>query len=427
MERDSPRSESSPEELEPGFQEGNLFSPERVLGDIGAASPPVRAPAAGGAYPRGVESGQHNLETTDAQSSTPAPGDEEGISVVVCNYNGEDYLPRCLDAILEQENVQEVIVADDASTDGSLELLRRRYPQVRVLALETNRGPGAARNAGLRAARQPWVLAVDNDAVLLPDTLSRLLEARVSHPEAAALQPRSVVDAEPDRVHYDAGGFHYVGLLSLRNFFVPLAEAVGEGVVEVDALIGIAPLVRREVLLSVGGYDEDLFYLAEDFDLALRLRLAGHRLYAVEEALVRHRGGTAGLSFREGGYPARRAYLHARNRWILMAKCYGLRTLCVALPGILLYELVFTVFALMEGNLGAHLRGKRDFFRSLGATRAKRREVQAARCLSDRELLVGGPLTLTPALLKSAPRRLFAHGLSGLLRAWWWCARPFAT
>ena len=359
--------------------------------------------------------------------SVPAGERSERVSVVVCNYDGEAYLGRCLDAILAQPGVDEILVSDDASQDGSVAFVQREYPEVRVLVADENRGPGAARNAGMRAARNRWVLAVDNDAVLEPDTLAKLLAARQEAPDAIALQPRSVVDDDPATVHYDAGWFHYVGLLALRNFYAPLATSDGAGVVDVDALIGIAPLVDRDALLSVGGYDEDLFYLAEDFDLALRLRSAGHRIVAVEDALVRHRGGTAGLSFRGGGYPARRAYLHARNRWILMAKCYGLRTLLVASPGIALYELVFTLFALVEGNLGSHLKGKRDFLRSWKETRAKRRVVQAARKVRDRELLVGGPLTFSPSLLESGPKRLFARGLDATLRGWWWLVRWAAS
>src|SRR5262249_36806372 len=95
------------------------------------------------------------------------------VSAVVCNYNGERYLEDCLRAVLAQEP-DEVLVVDDASTDGSVALVRARFPAVEVLVLDRNRGPCAARNAGMRAARQRWVLAVDNDAVLEPDVLAKL-------------------------------------------------------------------------------------------------------------------------------------------------------------------------------------------------------------------------------------------------------------
>jgi len=347
------------------------------------------------------------------------------VSAVVCNFDGERYLEECLRSILGQEGVDEVLVVDDASRDGSVALVRERFPEVRVVALDRNGGPGRARNVGMRAARNRFVLAVDNDAVLRPGALARLRAALDERPGCVAAQPRSLVYDEPDRVHYDAGRFHYAGLLSLRNFHTPLAAAEGAGVVATDALIAIAPLVDREALFAVGGYDERLFYLAEDFDLSLRLRLAGHEIVAVEDAHVLHKGGTAGLSFRGGGYPRRRAFLHSRNRWTILAKAYRLRSLIALAPGILLYELVFTAFALVAGHLGAHLAGKLAFVRGLGATLDARRPVQAARRVRDRDLLVGGPLTLSPSLLERPLARALAKGLDRCLAAWWRVARPF--
>ena len=329
-------------------------------------------------------------------------------------------------SVLEQ-GVDELLVVDDASTDGSVALVRERFPDVRLIELERNSGPSVARNAGMRAARNRLVLAVDNDAVLCPGVLAKLRSALASSAGCVAAQPRSVLHDDPGRVHYDAGHFHYVGLLSLRNFYRPLVEAqAADGralVAETDALIAIAPLVDRDALLDVGGYDEDFFYLAEDFDLALRLRQAGHTLVSVPDAIVLHRGGTAGLSFRGGGYPERRVFLHSRNRWLLMAKCYHWRTLCVALPGLVLYECVWSLFALAKGHLAAHLRGKLAFLRMLGAQAPKRRAVQARRRIPDRQLLVGGPLTFSPSLVEKAPARWVAAGLSGCLRAWWALAR----
>jgi hypothetical protein len=347
------------------------------------------------------------------------------VSAVVCNYNGQHYLEDCLRSVLAQAP-DELIVVDDGSSDGSVALVRERFPGVELLELGRNRGPCAARNAGLRAARHGWVLAVDNDAVLEPGVLDRLRAALEERPDCCGAQVRSVLFEEPGRVHYDGGGFHYLGLIALRNFYVPLAQAEGRGLVASDALIGITALVERDVLLSLGGYDEDLFYLAEDLDLSLRLRQRGERLLSVEEALVRHRGGTAGLSFRGGGYPRRRVFLHSRNRWWILAKCYRLRTLLVALPGLLLYEMVWLVFALVQGELGAHLAGKLAFLRSWRRVLRSRQVVQALRVVPDRELLVGGPLTLSPALLVRPAARTAARLLDLCLRAWWMLARPLA-
>ncbi len=349
-----------------------------------------------------------------------------GVSAVVCNYDGEDYLEECLRSVLAQEGLDEVLVVDDASTDGSVALVRERFPSVRVIELAKNSGPCVARNAGMRAARQRWVLAVDNDAVLAPDVLTKLRAALEERTDCVAAQTRSVLYDDPLRVHYDGGRFHYVGLLALRNFYVPLEEAEGEGVVEADALIGICALLDRDLVLSAGGYDEEFFYLAEDYELSLRLRLLGHRLLSVEDALVRHRAGTAGLSFRGDAYPARRAFFFARNRWRILAKLYAGRTLLAALPGLLLYELAWLAFVTARGHLGAHFAGKVGFLRQLPGIWRSRRAFQARRRVRDRELLVGGPLTVSPALLTSGPARAAAGLLDLLLRTWWRVGRWLA-
>jgi GT2 family glycosyltransferase len=351
----------------------------------------------------------------------------EKVSVVVCNYNGEGYLATCLESVLALgDRVDEVLVVDNASTDGSAEIAAG-FAEVRLLRLEENGGPCAARNAGMRAARNRWVLAVDNDAIPRPDVLDKLAAALEGTPGAVAAQTRNVFAVEPDRVHYDGARFHYLGLLSLRNFYVPLESAEGTGVVPADGLIAIAILLDRDVVLGAGGYDEDFFILFEDFDLALRLRIAGHALLSVEDAICLHQGGTPGISFRGGSYPKIRAFYHSRNRWLLIAKNYRWRTLLVALPGILVYEAVWCAFTLAKGHFKAHFAGKLSFVRAFGSVLRKRRGIQGERRVRDRELFVDGPLTFSPELLSTPARRATARGLDAVLSLWWRVARNLAA
>lgn len=352
----------------------------------------------------------------------------EKVSVVVCNYNGERYLEPCLESIHALgPRVDEVLVVDNASTDGSTALVEQRFPTVRLLRMAANGGPCVARNAGMRAARNRWVLAVDNDAIPRPDVLDELARALEERPSAVAAQTRNVFASEPDRVHYDGAHFHYVGLLSLRNFYTPLDAAEGAGVVPAYGLIAIAILLDRDVVLSAGGYDEDFFILFEDFDLALRLRIAGYELLSVENAICLHQGGTPGISFRGGSYPKIRAFYHSRNRWLLIAKNYRWRTLLVALPGILVYEFAWCAFTLGKGHFKAHAAGKLSFLRALRTVLTKRRGIQRQRRVSDRELLVSGPLTFSPELFTTPARRALARGLDAALALWWRLARGLAA
>ena len=350
----------------------------------------------------------------------------EAVSVVICNYQGEGHLPHCLDGLAAQSYpIDELIVVDNASTDRGLEVVRERWPAARIVEMGSNAGPGPARNRGLEQARNRRVLLVDNDAVLAPDCLEQLMAAW--RDGVALVQPRSVFDAEPERVHYDGGHFHYAGLFSLRNFGAPLAEAEGRGVVPVNGAISVALLTDRELLLEVGGFDPRYFILFEDLDLSYRVRLEGLAILSVEEAIVRHRSGTAGISFRdesaEAAYPARRVFLHSRNRSMFLLKNYRLMTLIAAAPGLLVYEGVWAVFALVSGHPLPYLKGKWALLTGLGQTLADRARIQERRRLTDRELLVGGPLTIHAQLAEGS--RVIAL-LNRGLELWWKLARIFA-
>lgn len=351
-------------------------------------------------------------------------GEPAKVTVAVCNYNGAGHLPPCLEALLGQSYpIDELLVIDNASTDGSQALVRERFPRARWIAMGANEGPCPARNAALERARNEWVLLVDNDAVLAPDVLEKLVGAARARPDAALVQPRSVFASDPGVVHYDGGRFHYAGLFSLRNFSVPLERAEGRGTLEVDGAVSVVLLARRSLLLELGGFDADYFILFEDLDLSYRLRLAGHAILSVENALVLHRGGTGGISFRGAmEYPRRRAFFHSRNRWIFLYKCYRARTLLVAAPGLLVYELAWLAFTFRSGTFGAWLEGKRDFIARLRDLRLRRRAVQSARRRPDRELLVGGPLTLSAQLRGGAAEKLLDACLSG----WWTIVRRWS-
>jgi GT2 family glycosyltransferase len=358
------------------------------------------------------------------------------VSVIVVCFDGEEHLPHSLAAALALEGpIAELVVVDNASRDGGVALAERMlaeargrvgYP-LRIERMARNDGPSPARNRGLELASSPRVLLLDVDAVAPPRLVLDLAAALDADPAAVLAQPRSVLDHEPGRVHYDGGGFHYVGLVALRNFFTPLAEAVGEGVLPVDCAIAVALLCERDAVLDAGAFEAAYFVLYEDLDLSFRLRAAGRRILSVEHALCRHRSGTEGISFRSGTrYPVSRVHLHSRNRGLFLLRNLRTRTLVVCAPALCLYELFAFALALASGGLGAWLAGKRDLLRLWGAARRARRALEERRTVADRELLVGGPLSVTPALLASPARRLVVRALDRALAAWWAIVRPFA-
>ena len=359
-------------------------------------------------------------------SDGPATRDplQEPVTVTVVNYNGAAFLDDCLDALLQlRGNVTEIVVVDNASTDDSRERIRARGAPVRLVALDTNDGPCSARNAGLAEATTDWVFQIDSDVIVQPDTLEQLLP-QLAEPDVAIVQPRAVLAHDPAVVHYDGGRMHYVGIMCLDHLLQRVDETPGEPE-DVDAVISMAILVDRRVLQGAGGWDEAFFILFEDHDVSYRLRALGHRLRRVPRAVVLHREGTAGISFRPGApaYPGRRAFLHGRNRSYLVLKNYSWPAILLSWPGRLVYATVWATFAATRGVFGDYLRGRWAFLKLVPRALRERRHLAGRRRVGDRRLLGAEDLTFSPVIRRRGMEAGLERALNGMLSSWWWAAR----
>lgn len=343
------------------------------------------------------------------------------LSAVVVNFNGGDCIATCLEALYSQPvPLAEIIVVDNASTDGSPSRIRTDFPEVRLIELADNRGPALARNIGLQQAGTELVLLLDDDVYLAEDCLTRLLAA-YQQEQAAVICPRVILMPEKEIVQCDGAEMHFVGTLLLRHGYRPLAEAPAEAVA-VGGCISACLLVRRTELLAAGGFNESYFIYFEDLEFSVRMRGLGHRLFCEPGAVVFHdRGeGTPGLSFRgQGSYPSRRIYLHLRNRLMTILIHYRLRTLIVLSPALVGYELAQLVTVLMRGWLTAWGRALLSILGEAGYIRQQRQQMQPRRQVNDKEILVGGPLPLAPGFIRSRPAQLAVTTLSTMLNAYW--------
>jgi GT2 family glycosyltransferase len=349
-----------------------------------------------------------------------------GVLAVVVNYEGELCLEPTLAALLRQEPPPaEVLLVDNASTDGSLSLVRARFPGVGILSLGANRGPAAARNAGYEASRLDRILFIDNDVVLEPGCLAALSDALSEHPRAAVATPRILHAERPDTIQYDGGECHFMGLLALPNAGLPVRSA-GAETREIDSMISACFLVDRRRLGPGAPFDPDFFIYLEDHDFGLRTRIAGHAMLSVPAALCLHGAGTAGLSLRETGrYTSMRVLCLIRNRWLVLLKDYSARTLVVLAPALLVYEAAQLVTALSKGWMAEWSRAFRFILDHSHEILRERRRVQDSRVVADRSLLSGGPLPFTDRLAGGRLERLGQRLLDAVLTVWWGLVRRF--
>ena len=208
------------------------------------------------------------------------------VAVVIPNHDGMEILPDCLDAVLGQDVLpDEVVVVDDASRDDSRGMLARRYPDVRVVALATNRGFAGAANRGVAAVTAERAVILNSDARPHPGWMSALLAA----PRPATAWAWGSVLLQPGGALVESAGDLYrptgVATKWLRD--APVGE-VPELPYDVFAPPGAALMVRTDAFRELGGYDERYRLYYEDVDLAFRARRRGWRVVMVPDARVEH-------------------------------------------------------------------------------------------------------------------------------------------
>lgn len=219
------------------------------------------------------------------------------VSTVVVTYNSAQWIERCLDSVRGHETV----VVDNGSTDGTVALVRERFPEVRLVEQE-NSGMGGGNNAGMRIASGRYFLLLNSDAWVLGDAVERLAAFADGHPEAAVVGPRLL---NPDgSLQRSARAFPTLWRLATEYLFLrklaPRSRALNrfyEGgfdhdeVREVDWLFGACLLVRRDAADEVGLFDEDFFMFSEETDWCYRFRQAGWKVFFFPGAEVVHVGG----------------------------------------------------------------------------------------------------------------------------------------
>lgn len=313
------------------------------------------------------------------------------VSIIIPHYNGRDILFRCLESIAAGGYAnREVIVVDNASTDGSAVAAARAFAGVQRIDLPQNVGYAGGCNAGMRAAHGDYFVLLNNDALVAPGWLDALVETAESEMRLAALQPKIRSSVRQGYFDYAgaAGGFLDVfGFPFVRGrLFFTIEEDAGQydrpG--PIFWASGTCTLLRRSAVETVGLLDETFFAHMEEIDLNWRLHLAGFEAYYEPRAVVYHSAGTT-LSPES----PRKMYLNHRNNLVMLLKNYTWRSLLWVLPLRFGFEISAALFALSRrqwAHVFAILRAGLDLFGQIPHILRERARVRALRVRSDAEI-----------------------------------------
>jgi GT2 family glycosyltransferase len=300
------------------------------------------------------------------------------VSVIIPNWNGQRFLPACLEALRQQSFTDhEVVLVDNASTDDSVAYVRAAFPEVRAAVLPRNVGFAGGVNAGIQAARGECVALLNNDTEADPGWLEALVQALDRDREIGFAASKMI-------------GFHDRELLDGCGDAMSwhmLAHKIGAGQRDVGqyetprrvfgACAGAA-IYRRSLFETVGLFDEEFFAYYEDVDLSFRAQLAGFPCLYVPTAVVAHIGSATA-----GKESALFFYLWTRNRIYLMLKNLPLQQALRHAPKLAEAHARQLGRALRHGFAREALRAHRDAFLHMPRMLRKRVAVQRLRRVSD--------------------------------------------
>jgi N-acetylglucosaminyl-diphospho-decaprenol L-rhamnosyltransferase len=221
------------------------------------------------------------------------------LAIVIVNFNTREHLERCLGSLVANEARPSpvVTVVDNGSSDGSIEMVRTRFPSVRLLVQSHNGGYGAAANVGIRSCDHDYILLLNSDTwvpATTPETLRTYLD---EYPTAAIVGPALL---NPDGSPQPSCRRFPHPLLPLAHWPWHDVAPVDRGPAVVPWVVGAALAIRRKAFDDVGGFDESFFMYLEETDLCYRLGQRGWETHFTRRATVVHTGGA---STRQYGTP----------------------------------------------------------------------------------------------------------------------------
>lgn len=267
-------------------------------------------------------------------------------TIIIPNYNGIEYLENCLLSLQKCEPADfHILVVDNGSTDGCVELLQEKFPAVEAVFLPENIGFAPAVNRGLELVKTPYALLLNNDITVEPDFVLRMEEAMETHKNCFSVSAKMLQMHNPKLL--DGAGDLYCAL--------GWAFALGKGKTSADhytkpaklfSSCGGAAMYRMDILCEIGFFDENHFAYLEDVDLGWRARINGHTNYYEPSAVVYH----AGSGFSGSRYNEFKINLSSRNSVYLILKNMPLLQIIINLPFLLVGFLVKIAFFIKKGH-----------------------------------------------------------------------------
>jgi len=275
------------------------------------------------------------------------------VAVVIPHWKGTDLLHRCLKALGQSDygGSLDIAVVNNACPDGSIEIVTQ-YPGVRVIESQSNRGYAGGCNWGIQHTTTPYVVLLNNDAVVTPGWLAPLIQSMNVDTHIGAVQPKVLSFDAPDTFDYAGGAGGEMDIFGYPFVRGRLFETLEKDRRQYDSApshvfwaSGAACLLRRSALKQVGLLEEDYFAHMEEIDLHWRMQWAGYKIAVAVDSIVYHQAGSTLKA-----ESLQKMVLNHRNSLVMLCRNYSMATLSWVLPIRVLLELGTAIWALATGQ-----------------------------------------------------------------------------
>ncbi|GHN03118.1 glycosyl transferase family 2 [Cytophagales bacterium WSM2-2] len=303
------------------------------------------------------------------------------VAVVILNFNGKNFLQQFLPSVISHSKDAKIVVADNGSTDGSADFVKKEYSQIEVIALTENKGFCGGYNTVLKEIQATYYVLLNSDVEVTPSWLDPVIELMDSNSAIAAAQPKILAQRAKNKFEYAgaAGGLiDTLGYPFCRGrIFESLEEDNGQynDITEVFWASGASMFVRADRFHEMGGLDEDFFAHMEEIDLCWKFRRAGYKIFYCGKSTVYHvGGGTLSAS------NPKKTYFNFRNGLSLLVKHQRISWLLWKFPLRIILDWIAALHFLLIGSgihgkaiIIAHL----SFVRRFGHEMKKRSKTHA--------------------------------------------------
>lgn len=317
------------------------------------------------------------------------------IEVYIFNFNGRNTILSTIESLYKSVNVNiSISIIDDYSTDDSLELVKRKYPEIQIYRMEYNtKKLNMLRNKALSLGTSKLIFITDNDLNFDKNCLSELLKVMESDSSIATCTPRLMHWDQPEKVYTAGTKVHYIGA-AISEQRDKIYDPTNDKLPSSNSGGGIC-LIRRDAAVKVGGFDEKMLMgWGDDGEFYQRLLRAGYKCLYIPSAFALHENKIVDTirKYRVVG--------QTYNRWLFILSHYSILLILLLLPVFIIYEIVQAVFVLTKGVLVEYIQGNLLVFKKFREVLDKRKFVQSIKIKSDKDVLFSGQLYVAHALIR---------------------------